>query len=187
MGDEEGRKRKVAPGKTFSEALGVYRRVRSWQSEHNFNLDTLARCKREHREYYGFKNVTPKGLNGVNSTTMATSKQQIVYSVCPSCRAYSYFLNPSGEGHIAVYDEEDKQIARRRGFQEVKFNLLTKGGIIPRLKVASQPKLLHEEPPPSTVTLANCKNNNSLPDLYIHKEEKSAAAIVHVTKKEFPQ
>jgi hypothetical protein len=53
--------------------------------------------------------------------------------------------------------------------------------------VASQPKLLHEEPPPSTVTLANCKNNNSLPDLYIHKEEKSAAAIVHVTKKEFPQ
>jgi hypothetical protein len=33
--------------------------------------------------------------------------------------------------------------------------------------------------------IPNCKNNNSLPDLYVHKEETTTAAIVHVIEETF--
>jgi hypothetical protein len=108
----------------------------------------------------------------------------VIYLACTVCSKTSFFLHPEDPSqNFAVLNDQSKAIARRRGFLQAEFNVLAKGGLLPRLnastmKESAQEEMVDKAAPWETV-LPNC-NTGALLDLYVGKNETITCAIVRV-------
>ena len=154
-----------------------------------FNPDTFGRKQEEYRLLKGFDKLkvvvgqTFDGLaRGQNQQATINETSGVTIDQVLSPADYNFFVDPDHAFDVgfSVHSEEGRELALRRGFQEIKFSHLTSLSKIPRRAIEAATTNL-DLPAPSILTLPK----KTLPSLYKKEDETYAEALVRAFEAKF--